>query len=634
MRSMRSSLVAMVLLVISVSVYASDISSLIKDLGTKAKAKDASEALAKIGKPAVPALVEALRDKDRHRARYAARALRHIGQDAADAIPALSRSLEDPDTETRVYAVEALEKMIQQADEIIPVLQKATRDKRDDVRKAAEAAINKLQSSHTDKAGIEQRVKERLNRQAGKKCLSVQLEQQSANVYRGFVEFEDSSKVEIMVTTNRGELQYSFTQVAKDASVKLPANIPTSQESGYAHVEWKVPDLNDPAYYAIFVDGREIGYRVTTRISDAQRVTTSNVVSVPIRKNDALVYAFYEMEKNIETLAGEPLAFEYEEFTFEKGKPIDRVRTGGTVSLQGKVDLIKRTIEGDVKHTVDWPKGTLMSEGRRLFFTQKQMKEGQEYSLRLFSPETIGAENYTYRVGKKKKVGLIGGEALLTEVEVTEGEGVCTRYYDDLGRMYKQMNPAKDANDSKWETIACSNSCEEHVGNNIQKTEFQREYELLEEETAEFIRQSSGKSLDTMTVIDVKRIWNKWTDLQFRWMYTLEGRIPKAGAFKEIQQLPDDYILRAVPNWLFRLDSGYGDSFPKIDFMSPKVFYKVFGKPQRTQIAPENVAGSADEYYFWYACRDGTVPIKVLIEEYTKEKYEVLIVVVTDMMSF
>jgi hypothetical protein len=429
------------------SAFASDIPSLIKDLGDRNKdeAKKASEELALIGKPAVPELIKALSSKSTNQRRYAARALRKIGQDAADAIPALAKSLQDSDTETRIYAVEALGNMIQQANEVIPLLQKASRDKHKGVREAVEAAIKKLKSYHADKPEIEKRVKERLNQQAGKKCLSVQLEQESPNTHRGFVEFEDGSKVAITVTMNADDLQYSFTQVAKDASVKLPANIPTSQESGYPHVEWKIPDLNDPAYYAMFIDGHEMGYGLTTRISDAQRVTTSDVVSIPIRENDALVGAVYLMEKYIETLAGEPLGFEYEKFHFDKGKPVDRVKMRGTVNQRGKVDLIKRTIEGDVKHTVDWPTGALMEEGQRLFFSQKQMKEGQEYSIRLFRPETIGAEKYTYRVGKKKNVGLIGGEALLTEVELTDGEDVSTVYYDDLWRMYKTIFKAKDA---------------------------------------------------------------------------------------------------------------------------------------------------------------------------------------------
>ena len=621
----RTIICLLILMALNFSAFASDIPSLIKDLGdsNKDKAKKASEDLALIGKPAVPELIKALSSKRTHQRRYSARALRQIGQDASDAIPTLSKSIEDSDTETRIYAAEALGNMNQQAKEVIPLLQKATRDKNKDVREAVEAAIKKLQSYPVDKTGIEKRVKERLNQHAGKKCLSVQLEQESPNKHRGFVEFEDGSKVGITVTINGTDLQYSFAEVGKDASGNLAVSTHTPQESGYAHVEWKFPDLNEPAYYAVFVNSHEVGYAVITRISDRQRVITSNIVSLSIKENNSLVLSTYVMEKHIETLSGEPLGFEYEKFVFETGKSVDRVKMRGTVSQQGKINFIKRTIEGDVKHILDWPKGALMSEGERLFFSQKKIQEGQEYSIRQFTTETLGAENTTIRIGKKKNVSLIGGEALLTVVLVTKGDDVYPSYVDDHWGFYKGIIPLEDANDFRFEIVACS---KEHVGNNIQKTEFQRDYELLEEETSEFISQNSVKLLNTMAVIDVKRIWNKWTDLQGRWMWTLKGQIPED--FKN-QVVPLEYIFLMDPVGYIILSNP--DYFPKIDFMSPKVFYKVFGKPERTQIVPADFAW--DRYYFWYECKDGSIGIEVYIHENTKERYEVLIVG-KDIMSF
>ena len=619
-------IISILIIALNLSAFASDIPSLIKELGdqNKDKAKRASEELGLMGKPAVSELIKALSSKITNQRRYAARALRKIGQDAADAIPALSRSLGDSDSETRIYAVEALGNMIQQAEEVIPLLQKATRDEHKGVREAVEAAIKKLESYHVEKPEIERRVKERLNQKAGKKCLSVHLEQESPNKLAGFVEFEDGSKASITVTVNGADVQYSFGEVGKDASGKLAAKIPTSQESRYSGVEWKLPDINDSVYYARSIDGNEFGCDVTTRISTGQRVTTSYVVAMALRENDALVRAFHLMTKDIETSAGEPLGFEYDKFHFEKGRPVDRVRLRGTVTQQGKVEVTKWTIEGDVKNTLDWPKGALMSEGERLFFSQKQMEEGQEYSIRRFSPETTGTENYNFRIGKKKKVGLIGGETLLTEV--TEGNDV--HYYDAFWREQKTVICLKDASNSRYEIVGCS---EEHVGNNIEKTEFQRDYELLEEETAEFIRENSGKSLNTMTAIDVNRIWKKWIDLQSRWLWTLVVGKPK----EEIELAIVIASLHGVPDSLLGFAAGHGDCFPKVDFMSPKVFYEVFGKPQRTQIAPEESAYSGwDQYYFWYECRDGSIGIKVLIKECTKEKYEVLVLADKGLMSF
>ncbi|MFA5784275.1 MAG: HEAT repeat domain-containing protein [Phycisphaerae bacterium] len=126
-------------LFISAASFADKISSLIDDLGdwNKDKAKQASDKLAAIGKPAVPFLIKALESNSRNKKRYAARALRNIGQDASDAIPALSILLKDNDAQVREYAVEALGQMHDQAETMIVILQNAMADSNKDVRSKA-----------------------------------------------------------------------------------------------------------------------------------------------------------------------------------------------------------------------------------------------------------------------------------------------------------------------------------------------------------------------------------------------------------------------------------------------------------------------------------------------------------------
>ena len=126
--------------------FGDDIASLIEQLGdwNKNKAKKASDELAAMGEPVVPELIKALNSKSRRRRRFAARALRQIGQDAADAIPALSDSLKDPDALTREYSIEALGKMVDQADRVIPVLTEATKDRDKDIGDQARLAIVRL----------------------------------------------------------------------------------------------------------------------------------------------------------------------------------------------------------------------------------------------------------------------------------------------------------------------------------------------------------------------------------------------------------------------------------------------------------------------------------------------------------
>jgi len=82
---------------------------LIKTLKEKYVGGMAAESLGKIGPPAVPALVEALKDKNKDVGRYAARALGEIGPDAKPAVPALIEAIKDK--HVRWPAVEALGKL-------------------------------------------------------------------------------------------------------------------------------------------------------------------------------------------------------------------------------------------------------------------------------------------------------------------------------------------------------------------------------------------------------------------------------------------------------------------------------------------------------------------------------------------
>ncbi len=77
--------------------------------------RQAADSLAKLGKEAkdaAPALVESLKDKDKHVRMFSAKALGAIGPDVAKtAIPGLTKALEDEDKNVSEAAAEALGKM-------------------------------------------------------------------------------------------------------------------------------------------------------------------------------------------------------------------------------------------------------------------------------------------------------------------------------------------------------------------------------------------------------------------------------------------------------------------------------------------------------------------------------------------
>lgn len=100
---------------------------------------EASNSLVKIGKPAVPALIKALKDKDIRP--IVTFILGRIGPAAKEAIPALSEELKDEDKNTRAKAAEALGKM---GVEAIPALRTALLDKEAIVRTRAVQAFGRI----------------------------------------------------------------------------------------------------------------------------------------------------------------------------------------------------------------------------------------------------------------------------------------------------------------------------------------------------------------------------------------------------------------------------------------------------------------------------------------------------------
>jgi hypothetical protein len=85
----------------------------------------AADSLARIGEPAVPALIVSLSAEDKTVRLNAARALARIGPAAKLAVPGLAKALNDPDPPVRMAAARALGQIGAQASPAIPDLIKA-----------------------------------------------------------------------------------------------------------------------------------------------------------------------------------------------------------------------------------------------------------------------------------------------------------------------------------------------------------------------------------------------------------------------------------------------------------------------------------------------------------------------------
>lgn len=90
----------------------------------------ATDALARIGDAAVPALIETLHDADPSIRAHAAQGLARMGSKAAPAVPELISALNDDDREVRRGAARALGQIGPDADEAVSALIQALKDPR------------------------------------------------------------------------------------------------------------------------------------------------------------------------------------------------------------------------------------------------------------------------------------------------------------------------------------------------------------------------------------------------------------------------------------------------------------------------------------------------------------------------
>ncbi|MBN1391777.1 MAG: transglutaminase domain-containing protein [Sedimentisphaerales bacterium] len=205
-------------------------------------------------------------------------------------------------------------------------------------------------------------------------------------------------------------------------------------------------------YYAVFVGGKKMGYSIQTRVADGEQVTTTQEMNMKIKRSGTPVI-MNTTEINVETAGGNPLSF----------KGVQDIGTAtaivsGTVDSLWIVDETTTSMGRQNKRTYGWPRGALMSEGLRLLQLEKGLKEGLEYSAKLFRIGSKEPTEVTIRVGPKKNIDLLGRAAELTEVKTIiktpeGGEIVSASYVDENLRPKKSITPMLG---TYTEIIACT----------------------------------------------------------------------------------------------------------------------------------------------------------------------------------
>jgi hypothetical protein len=208
---------------------------------------------------------------------------------------------------------------------------------------------------------------------------------------------------------------------------------------------------DEAEYLAVFMEGKKVGYAVETRIVSDDKVTTSEQVSITISRGGISV-TIEMTETSFETTSGEPLGFESEQ---KLGAMV--MKMTGQVDKQGTVSLITNSMGAEQKSTLQWPQGAVMAEGLRLLTLKKGLKEGTQYSVKIFSPGIMQALNADILIGSEQHVDLLGRVVPLIEVTTAlnmpgAGKVVSTSYVDRNLKMQKTITPIAGM---RVEMVAC-----------------------------------------------------------------------------------------------------------------------------------------------------------------------------------
>ena len=197
---------------------------------------------------------------------------------------------------------------------------------------------------------------------------------------------------------------------------------------------------DETEYYAVFMEGKKVGYVISDRLVAEPNVITAMETDVTISRLGTAV-TMRTSSKNIETTEGVPLAFEsVQEFGGTKAKTVGIIDANGTVNVTTTAAGVEQ------KSTIEWPEGALMAEGLRLLTLKHGLNEGAKYSAKVFETTMMQGFENEIEIGAKKDIDLLGRIVSLTEVITTmtmplAGTTVTTTYVDDDLHMQRSITP-------------------------------------------------------------------------------------------------------------------------------------------------------------------------------------------------
>ena len=193
-------------------------------------------------------------------------------------------------------------------------------------------------------------------------------------------------------------------------------------------------------YFALFMEGKKVGYAIHTRAVQGDKVTTTEDVSVTISRLGIPVTVAMT-ETSIETTDGKPLGFESVQHLGAMTMTV-----AGTVGADGVISVTSSSLGTQEKSTMPWPVGAVMAEGLRLLTLKGGLKLGAAYEANIFSPSIMQVINTKVSIGPKKDVDLLGRIVKLTEMTTVvampdTGPITTLSYVDDDLKALKNTMP-------------------------------------------------------------------------------------------------------------------------------------------------------------------------------------------------
>ncbi|MEJ5260125.1 MAG: transglutaminase-like domain-containing protein [Anaerohalosphaeraceae bacterium] len=171
----------------------------------------------------------------------------------------------------------------------------------------------------------------------------------------------------------------------------------------------------EPAYMAVFLEGKKVGHSIRTRQTKNGRIVSTEEMTFTVYRGGQTT-RLYTRETHIETEDGKPLGFEMIQ---DIGGGIQK--RSGIIRPDGQMDV---TLEiGGTQQTLSlvYPSGALMNEGMRRLQKQKGLAEGTEFQAVIFRPDMLettgGILSMTVKAGPKKEIDLLGRKVRAYETE-------------------------------------------------------------------------------------------------------------------------------------------------------------------------------------------------------------------------